>query len=202
MFSKFNLTELLKDGFSEIRVSSKLSYSILWHFAFPLLLSFIFVLFSITIDNDVISNIISSISIFSGLLFSVIFIVTENYSKRKSHMINDYNDETKSYLKRYKNFTEHITTLILSSVAIAIISIVCLLMYLFVVKVNLQGLKVDKEIKEIIERGSIDYSKVKSVALSTLQMLSFVFLFNYLLVIITLVKEVYAMIFDDINYDS
>ena len=202
MFSKFNLTELLKDGFSEIRVSSKLSYSILWHFAFPLLLSFIFVLFSITIDNDVISNIISSISIFSGLLFSVIFIVTENYSKRKSHMINDYNDETKSYLKRYKNFTEHITTLILSSVAIAIISIVCLLMYLFVVKVNLQGLKVDKEIKEIIERGSIDYSKVKSVALSTLQMLSFVFLFNYLLIIITLVKEVYAMIFDDINYDS
>ena len=117
-------------------------------------------------------------------------------------MSSDANDEAKSYLERYKDFTEHITTLILFSVSIAIISIVLLLVYLFVVKANLQGLQAGKEIKEIIERGNIDYSKVKSVALSLLQMLSFIFLFNYLLIIITLIKEVYAMIFDDINYDS
>lgn len=202
MFSKFNLTELLKDGFSEIRVSEKLLHSIFWHFVFPILLSIIFVTFSVTLDNDIISNIISSISIFSGLLFSVIFIVTENYSKRRNQLSNNSSDEAKSYLKRYKNFTEHITTLILFSVAIAIISIVFLLIYLFFVKANLHELQLIKEFKEIIEEGNIDFSKVKYVILSLLQMLSFIFLFNYLLIIITLVKEVYAMVFDEINYDS
>lgn len=202
MFSKFNLTELLQDGFSEIRVSSKLSYSIFWHFVFPIVQSIIFVIFGITIDNDIISNIISSISIFSGLLFSVIFVVTESYCKRRNQLSNNSSDEAKSYLKRYKNFTEHITTLILFSVAIAIISIVFLLIYLFFVKANLQELHLIKEFKEIIEEGNVDFSKVKYVILSLLQMLSFIFLFNYLLIIITLIKEVYAMVFDEINYDS
>ena len=202
MFSKFNLIELFKDGFYEIRISSKLSYSIFWHFVFPILISFIFLLFSITIDNDIISNIISSISIFSGLLFSVIFVVTENYSKRKNRMSNDSNEEAKSYLKRYKDFTEHITTLILFSVAIAIISIVFLLIYLLLIKANLQGLQMNKELVEIFEKGNSEYSKLKFITLAILQILSFISLFNYLLIIIVLVKEVYAMVFDDINYDS
>ncbi|SEW49747.1 hypothetical protein SAMN05421841_4311 [Chryseobacterium wanjuense] len=201
MFSKFNLIELLKDGFSEIRVSPKIFYTIFWHLFFPIMLSIIFLLFSVTIDNDIISNIISAISIFSGLLFSVIFVVTENYSKRKNQMSRNQSDEAQSYLKRYKDFTEQITTLILFSVAIAIISIVFLLLYIFLMKANLQGLQVVKEVKEFIETGDIDYSKVKSIVLLFLQTLSFIFLYNYLLTIITLVKEVYAMVFDDINYD-
>lgn len=201
MFSKFNLTELLKDGFSEIRVSSILYYSIFWHFVFPIVLSLVFVLFSIKLDNDIISNIISSISIFSGLLFSVIFIVTENYSKRKNLLNTNSNEEAKSYIKRYKDFTNHITTLILFSVAVAVISIVLLLIYLFFVKANLQGLQISKELIEILRNGNIDYSKSKSLILILLQILSFIFLFNYLLIIITLIKEVYALVFDDINYD-
>ena len=201
MFSKFNLIELLKDGFSEIRVSPKIFYTIFWHIFFPIMLSIIFLLFSVTIDNDIISNIISAISIFSGLLFSVIFVVTENYSKRKNQMRRNQSDEAQSYLKRYKDFTGQITTLILFSVAIAIISIVFLLLYIFLMKANLQGLQVVKEVKEFIETGNIDYSKVKSIVLLFLQTLSFIFLYIYLLTIITLVKEVYAMVFDDINYD-
>lgn len=201
MFSKFNLIELLKDGFSEIRVSPKIFYTIFWHLFFPIMLSIIFLLLSVTIDNDIISNIISAISIFSGLLFSVIFVVTENYSKRKNQISRNQSDEAQSYLKRYKDFTEQITTLILFSVAIAIISIVFLLLYIFLMKANLQGLQVVKEVKEFIETGDIDYSKVKSIVLIFLQISSFIFLYNYLLTIITLVKEVYAMVFDDIHYD-
>ena len=117
-------------------------------------------------------------------------------------MSNDSNEEAKSYLKRYKDFTEHITTLILFSVAIAIISIVFLLIYLLPIKANLQGLQMNKELVEIFEKGNIEYSKLKFITLATLQILSFISLFNYLLIIIVLVKEVYAMVFDEINYDS
>jgi len=117
-------------------------------------------------------------------------------------MSRNQSDEVQSYLKRYKDFTEQITTLILFSVAIAIISIVFLLLYIFLMKANLQVLQVVKEIKEIIEAGNIDYSKIKFIVLLFLQTSSFIFLYNYLLTIITLVKEVYAMVFDDINYDS
>lgn len=201
MVTKFSLLELLQDGFSEIRVSSNLYYAIFLHFVFPIFLSLIFIFLNITFDNDIISNIISSISIFSGLLFSVIFIVTENYSKRKQCMKGDSNEEAKSYIERYKDFTKHITTLILFSVAVAIISIVFLLLYLFIAKANLEGIQSCKEFIEILHQESIDYQKLKNIVLIILQMLSFIFLFNYLLIIIVLIKEVYAMIFDSINFD-
>ena len=199
MFSKFNLIELLQDGFSEIRVSSKLFCALFWHYVVPILFSLIFIFFNINLDSDIISNIIGSISIFSGLLFSVIFIVTENYAKRKNLLSENYNVEAKSYLERYKDFTKHITTLILFSVAVAIISIVFLIIYLFVTKANLQVIKINDNVIQILKDTNIDYSRVKLLTLLFLQMLSFICLYNYLMIIVTLIKEVYAMIFDDIN---
>lgn len=200
MFEKFNLKELLTDGFSEIMISPKKLYSISYHFIFPIIICFIFLLLNINLDSDIISNIISSISIFSGLLFAVIFIVTENYLKRKSELENNINEEAILYLKRYKKFTVQVSTLILLSVVIATISIVFLLLYLFCLKANMDSILISKKVFNIFT--NLDYSKAKSIFLFLLQISSFIFLFNYLMIIIALLKEVYSMIYDEINYNS
>ena len=200
MFEKFNLKELLIDGFSEIMISPKKIYSITFHFFIPIVICWICIFVNITLDNDIISNTISSISIFSGLLFSVIFILTENYSKRKNDLKNNSNEESILYLERYKNFTKHITTLILFSVAVATISIVFLLLYLLCLKANLQTVLLNKKNLEFLKNFNL--SDFKVAVLFILQLLSFSCLFNYLLTIMALVKEVYSMVFDDINYNS
>lgn len=198
MFTKFNLFELLNDGFSEIRVSSNLFFSIVLHFIIPIFLTLLFIFFNIRFDNEIISNIISSISIFSGLLFSVIFIVTENYLKRKHSLLNNSNEEAKRYINRYKDFAKHTTTLILFSVAIAVISIIFLLLYLFIIKGNITQ---NQLFSDFFQQNNVDCVAFKNTILNILQLISSIFLFNYLLSVIVLIKEVYAMIFEFINFD-
>lgn len=195
MFKRFNLKELLKDGLKEIILSDKKLYSILFHIILPLAIAVVFILFNVFFDNDIISNLISSISIFSGLLFSVIFVVIENYSKRREGLGTNPNEEKKNYLKRYKIFAEQVTTLILFSVAIASITVIILLIYLLFSKGDMSILK------DIFDLSNIttDFRQIKISGLWFLQILSFISLFNYLLVIIVLINEVYKMIFEDIN---
>ncbi len=198
MLHKFNVLELIRDGFIEIKVCLNLYCNIFFHFILPLTISFVFIFFNVSLDNYIISNIIGSISIFSGLLFSVIFVVTENYSKRKNDLSNNFNEEAKKYLKRYKEFSKHISTLILFSILIAMFSIVLLLLFLFISKASIYGLDVYGKIFELLKNTEI----TKELILQTLQVLILIFLFNYLLTIINLIKEVYAMLFDNINYDD
>ena len=67
LIEKFSLFELLKDGFSILKKQTK-NYEVLLYFAvIPSLISYLFIFFDITFDNDIISNIISFISIFSGI---------------------------------------------------------------------------------------------------------------------------------------
>ena len=198
MLHKFNVLELIRDGFIEIKVCLNLYCNLFFHFILPLTISFVFIFFNVSLDNDIISNIIGSISIFSGLLFSVIFVVTENYSKRKNDLSNNFNEEAKKYLKRYKEFSKHISTLILFSILIAMFSIVLLLLFLFISKASIYGLDINGKIFELLKNTEI----TKELILQTLQVLILIFLFNYLLTIINLIKEVYAMLFDNINYDD
>lgn len=196
MFRKFNLKELLNDGLKEIILSDNMIYSVLFHIIIPLIIAIILILFNVFFDNDIISNLISSISIFSGLLFSVIFVVIDNYSKRRDSLGTNPNEEKKNYLKRYKIFTESVTTLILFSVAIACITVIILLTYLLCYKGDMS---IWKDIFDS-NNETINFSQVRAFGLWFLQIVSCITLFNYVLVIIVLINEVYKMVFDDINH--
>lgn len=196
MFSKFNLWELLVDGFSEIRIGQNFLVSIFYHFVLPLSLSFILILFQLLFDNDIISNTVSSISIFSGLLFSVIFILLENYNRKKEKIDKNSSDELVNYLERYKTFTNQITTRILFLIAIAMMSVVFLILLMVISKMN----KAIIEYEWIKEIG-YNIKKIKIIILYFLQTISIILLFNYFLVVINLIKEVYTMVYDSINSD-
>ncbi len=200
MFSKFNLLELLTDGFSDIRIGKSKFVSLIIHLLIPLLLAVTCIKFNIRFDNDIISSIISSISIFSGLLFSVIFILLQNYSARRKTNRGKLDEEVINYLERYKNFTRQVSTLILFSIAIALKSIVLLLIYMLVFKAKFAD---ESSLFQLIHEQLLFFydgnTSSKNLLLNTIQIISSILLFNYLLTIFVLVKEVYAMIYDDIN---
>lgn len=198
MLSKFNLFELFKDGFSEIKIGKNYLTVILIHLFLPILLAILFLFFNVIFDNDIVSTIISSISIFSGLLFSVIFNLLQNYSNRRKLMTEKPDEETQNYLARYKEFTENVTTLILFSIAIALITIVVLIVFLLAMKANMTSIQSLISIEEI-DIADKAFMNTKKVFLNFLQSFSIIFLFNYILIILALIKEVYAMIFDGIN---
>ena len=196
MFSKYNLSELIHDGYSEIKISQNNIYSIIFHFIVPISISLIFIFFNITIDDVFVSNVISSISIFSGLLFSVIFILLENYNKRKDKIGNNPPEELIRYVKRYKDFTSKISTIILFSIVVAMISIIILLLIIFILKIKLSNINY-----EFIFSYKNQLIQLKKILLCILQTICITFLYNYFLIVINLIKEIYAMVFDSINGD-
>lgn len=64
---------------------------------------------------NVFVDVVGSLEIFSALMFSVIFIVVENYLKRKAS-VNTNNEEDKRYLDNYKDFTQNTVTRISYSI--------------------------------------------------------------------------------------
>ena len=139
MFSKFNIVEVITDGLKLLSGKHKFFPFVLFYFLLPAIIAVGFVLVNISIDNDIISNIISSLSLFSGLLFSVIFILTGNYATRKTLLSSStMEEEVKKYLDRYKEFTNNTSTLILFSLILAILTIVLLFSYSLIEKTGLQ----------------------------------------------------------------
>ena len=169
-------------------------YNISFYSAYFYFINFYF--FNITIDDVFVSNVISSISIFSGLLFSVIFILLENYNKRKDKIGNNTPEELVRYVKRYKDFTSKISTIILFSIVVAMISIIILLLIIFILKIKLSNINY-----EFIFSYKNQLIQLKKILLCILQTICITLLYNYFLIVINLIKEIYAMVFDSINRD-
>lgn len=169
-------------------------YNISFYSAYFYFINFYF--FNITIDDVFVSNVISSISIFSGLLFSVIFILLENYNKRKDKIGNNPPEELIRYVKRYKDFTSKISTIILFSIVVAMISIIILLLIIFILKIKLSNINY-----EFIFSYKNQLIQLKKILLCILQTICITFLYNYFLIVINLIKEIYAIVFDSINGD-
>ena len=177
LIEKFSLFELLKDGFSILKKQTK-NYEVLLYFVvIPSLVSYLFIFFDITFDNDIISNIISFISIFSGILFSVTFVLKENYIRRKE-IYNTKNEEDTNYINRYKAFMQQVSTLILFSVGISVF-LICFLLSILCFK------------EEYLQSLISIYTK------KTLEIITIFLSYFYLLSILNIIKEVYAMLYDD-----
>lgn len=203
MLSRLNIFEIVTDGLKIIKGETKNIPFVVFFLLFPLFFAVSFVFLNFKIDNDIVSNIISSISLLSGLLFSVIFILIGNYLSRKKDFSNtDVEIEQERYLKRYKHFTTDLTTLILFSIVIAIFTIVASFLF------------------GVLDKNATNEKDGSDLILFTIQLKEFVFNFNksqlypviklitalinyllylYFTIILIIIKEVYTMIYDDIN---
>jgi len=112
-------------------------------------------------------------------MFTLLFVVTDSYKKRKEQYSSCDDDETKGYLKRYHEFVEDVVSLISYSILKAGIIIL-----LFVVYISFHGYYDNSE--EMVVNKVIN-------GILIVQLIQFV------LIIIRILKEMYAMLYDDIN---
>lgn len=123
---------------------------------------------------SIFDKVIEPIGIFSALLFSVLFVVVEHFLKRKEKLYNSKNEEDIQYLKRYKDFTRNIVAVISFSIFIAGVVILLAL------------------VLPLIKITSTWWLAVRSFVFCY-------FVIQYLVMIFLVVKEMYAMLTDDIE---
>lgn len=103
MLKEFKILYIRQLALNTLRNTSmfQLNYRII-----PLLISLLISCFNTKISNNNSGILVTGISIFAGLLFSLLFIVTDKLNLRKVTLSNDKNEEVVNYLKRYKLFAK------------------------------------------------------------------------------------------------
>lgn len=178
MIDKINILEIRNDAIDILKKDSS-SWSFYFvYYVFPIIISLIIIFcLSININTDLFRNLIAGISLFSGLLFSIIFIVSNNYKDRKVSY-NSKDEENKRYLKAYYDFSTNLISLISYSIIkalyIIVITVVISIYYEYV------ELKTDNIIRFFWT-------------------LLLVFLYQFLLYVIIILKEIYTMQYEEIN---
>jgi|SRR5690554_2902080 len=134
MIGKFHIIEIIKDGHRSLYtdidgyVRSKLS-KILMFDILPLLIALLMVFLSNFSEklSSFSSDILTGISIFSGLLFSVIIVIVDKAKVRKAEMIDNKNDEIKIHLSKYLLFSEQLVSQISLAIFTSFLVIISLI---------------------------------------------------------------------------
>jgi|SRR5690554_491469 len=135
MIGKFHILEVIKDGHKSLYtdidgyIRNKASKIIIFDLA-PIIISF--VLFFMTDFSQHLkefsSDILTGISIFSGLLFSLIIVIVDKAKTRKTELINNKNDEIKNYVNKYLRFSEQLISQISLSIIYSFTIIIILIL--------------------------------------------------------------------------
>lgn len=134
MKDKFHLKEIIvnahKSLYKDVNNNTiSLSAKVIGFDVFPGLLAglIIFLGNSINLLKDFSESLLTTFSLFSGLLFSLIIVLVDKAKSRKLDLIKNENDESKNYLKRYLNFSEQLISQISFSIILSFVVIIVLL---------------------------------------------------------------------------
>ena len=153
MLNKLHLKEIVKSGHKSLYYEidghkGSLLQKIIFFDIFPIIISFGLYFFTNfqTMLPDFSSDILSGLSLFSGLLFSLIVVIVDKAKARKATLIASVNEEEKNYLTKYLLYSEQLVTQISLSIIYAFIVILLLIMGL----IKLENCNISTEIIEIM----------------------------------------------------
>lgn len=168
-----SLIEIIQDGIHYMcnKASAKFVYWVI-----PTIVAIILWYLDWIIPSSTSSDIISGIGLFAGLMFTLLFVITGNYKARKLELRNSKNEEDVKYLHSYFAFAKQSISLISYSIvkagAIIIISIIYSL---------------------------LDSETLSNIARIILSSLLFINWWQFVIILIKILSEMYAMLYDDIN---
>lgn len=170
MMRVFKNFDIINDALAYLKGKKGLFYYL------PIVLAVLSGFYTYWTKNDLIffDSVVEPIGIFSALMFSVLFIVVEHFLIRKEKLSESKNEEDIQYLKRYKNFTSDMVAVISFSIIIAGLVIFLALAF-----------------------PLVKITKLWCLALRN-SVFSF-FIIQYVVIILLVVKEMYAMLTDDIE---
>lgn len=177
MISKLNILQIRKDAIYAIKENVNYLSFFIVYYMFPILCAILVHFSGYELNAGLFGNLISGISLFAALLFSLIFVVTNNFSNRKvQHQSTD--EEVVRYLKNYKKFSNNIVALISYTIIKSILIIILL----------------------IFSDAYIDYLDNKSnLFIMIIWDIIILLLIQFLIYIVVILKEMYVMQYEDIN---
>lgn len=146
-----------------------------WFYVFPGFVAVVMFLLTLFVDNtlDLLVDVVGPIGIFSALMFSVIFIVVEHFLKRKEKFATE-NEEDIDYLQRYHDFTRDTVAVISFSIFLAG----------FIILLVIVAQHIHCDLKWYLASKNLVFSY---------------FILQYFAIIIIVVKQMYAMLIDDME---
>ncbi|MBI9055978.1 MAG: hypothetical protein JEY96_19305 [Bacteroidales bacterium] len=177
MFAKLNVFEIRKDALKAIKNDASRWSFIFIYYIIPICIALLIHYINYELNTELFGNLIGGISLFAGLLFSIIFVVSNNLNSRKIQY-QSQNEEDKRYIENYRNFSNNIVYLISYTVVKSIIIIVLL----------------------ILADAYFDYlNETANLLIRIIWDLIVFLLYHFLLYIIIILKEMYVMQYEDIN---
>lgn len=176
--------------YRDFNANSKTKIYLLYLYFLPVLFSLLLLLLGLFIEKEIASYFITSISIFAGLFFSLLFIVTDKYNVKKDNLkeiIEKEDEETQNYLKRYKNFS----TFLIRQISFTIILAIVLILSLSIVYFYPQFPQID----------CYFWKFVKLVGKYLLNGIIYYWIAQFAVFLIVILSNMYVMLLDDINFE-
>lgn len=173
-------------------------------YTIPCILTTLLLLFNVFIDKDITNYLIAGISIFAGLFFGLLFTVNDKYNTRKQILIQNNNEESINYLKRYKYFS---TQLIAQISYVIVICIVLTIMSMIYFSPNICNSLRNILPNEIDILGYVFFiSKILEYSFLIIKYiingLIFYLISQLLLFIFVILSSTYVLLMDDIDFED
>ena len=211
-WNNIKLNEIRKQAkeslkYKDFNANSTTKTYLLYLYGLPILFSLILLLLGLFVEKELASYFITSISIFAGLFFSLLFNVTDKYKAKKDNLKNtvitakednlkeftitekeEEDCEVRNYLKRYKNFSIFLIRQISFTIILAVALILSLSIIYFYPQFPQMDCFVWKYFKltaKYLLNGVIYYWSAQFVVLLTV-----------------ILSNMYVMLLDDINFEK
>ena len=155
-------------------------------YGIPLIFSILLVALNQLLTTDSITYFITGISIFAGLFFNLLIVVSDKMERRKSLFLSDY-EPTNKYAEEYKAFSEGL----IATISYAIILSILLIGLMFFTQIDFGNLDffLSPDHLDIVNKVS-DY---------LFNFLSYFVGFKFLILLIHILIDIYEMLIHDMN---
>lgn len=161
----------------------------LFYYVLPCSISLILVLLNQFLTENSITYFITGISIFAGLFFNLLIVVSDKMEKRKVQLESVY-EPTSKYAKDYKLFSERL----IASISYAIILSVLIIGLMFFTQLNYTKLN------SIFEASNILFLKISSDYI--FNFLAYFVGFKFLIILLHILIDIYDMLIHDMNMEE
>lgn len=157
-----------------------------YYYILPIVVSVILLFLGISVKENIASYLITGISIFAGLFFSLLITVSDKMNKRKD-LQKSVSEADMNYFKLYKKFSEQLIAYISYEIVLSVILIILILFTL---------LNIDDFNFLLITKFTTNLFFVSHIILN---FLIFYYGIKFLYILLIILSSMYVMLLDDIN---
>ena len=196
MWNNIKLNEIRKQAkeslkYKDFNANSTTKVYLLYLYLLPVLFALVLLSLGLFIEKEIASYFITSISIFAGLFFSLLFIVTDKYNTKKDklkELTEEGDKEACNYLIRYKNFSKFLIRQISFTIVLAVVLILTLSIIYF--------------LPLFPQMDSMIWKYFKLIAKYLLNGIIYYWSAQFIVFLIVILSNMYVMLLDDINFEK